>query len=241
MQPIRILIIATSHNKMGDTYRRTGLWLHELAIPYYVFKEADCDCTIALASPKGGSVPLDPKSESIIAANSATKRFMKDPEAMFMLGHSATVSTQKEKDYDLLLLSGGHGAMWDFSDNNYLKLLVEGFIQSDKLIGTLSHGAAGLLSPLNMAGEPLVKGRQITAFSNSEEHASGLDSIVPFLLETSLSALGATYTSKQDFLSHMVVDGNIITGQNAASSMEVAMKLVYCIKKSLKKTKLPAH
>jgi putative intracellular protease/amidase len=239
MQPIRILIIATSHNKMGDTYRRTGLWLHELAMPYYVFKEADC--TIALASPKGGSVPLDPKSESIIAANSVTKRFMKDPEAISMLRHSAAVSTQKENDYDLLLLSGGHGAMWDFSDNNYLKLLVEGFIQSDKLIGTISHGAAGLLSPLNMAGEPLVKGRQITGFSNSEEHASGLDSIVPFLLETSLSALGANYTSKQDFLSHMVVDGNIISGQNAASSTDVAMKLLYCIKKSLKKTELPAH
>jgi len=239
MLPVRVLIVATSHDKMGDTDRKTGLWLHELAIPYYIFKEAGC--TITLTSPIGGTVPLDPKSESIIAATSITKRFMKDSEAMSMLKHASTLSTQKEKDHELLFLAGGHGAMWDFHDNNNLKLLLEDFNHHDKFIGAVSHGAAGLLSPLNTTGEPLLNGRQVTAFSNSEEHASGLDSIVPFSLESSLKALGAIYTKRPDFLSHLVTDGNIITGQNAASSMEVAIKLLCCMKKSLQKKELPAH
>ncbi len=239
MQPVRILIVATSHDKLGETDRRTGLWLHELAVPYYVFKEEGC--AVTLASPKGGLVPLDPKSESIIAANSATKRFMKDPEAMSMLKHSNSLSTVTEKDYDILLLAGGHGAMWDFHYNNNLKILVEDFNQHGKLISAVSHGAAALLGSRNLSGDPLLSGRQVTGFSNSEEHASGLDSIVPFLLESSLTALGANYTKRPDFLSHLVIDGNIITGQNAASSLEVAMKLIYCIKKSLMKTELPAH
>ena len=238
MQPVRILIVATSHDKMGDTDRKTGLWLHELAIPYYLFREADCIMT--LVSPKGGRVPLDPKSESIIAANSATKRFMKDPEAMEMMKHSDILGTQKAESFDILFLTGGHGAMWDFPCNNCLQALAEDFNNRDKLIGAVSHGSAGLLSPLNISGEPLVKGRQITGFSNSEEHASGLKSILPFLLGISLVALGAVYTKRPDFLSHLVTDRNIITGQNAASSMEVATKLLYCMKKTINKQKTTA-
>jgi putative intracellular protease/amidase len=239
MQPVKILIVATSHEKLGDTNRKTGLWLQELAIPYYIFRESGA--VITLVSPKGGRVPLDPKSESIIAASSTTKRFLKDPDAISMLLHSIPLGTQNAEGFDILFLPGGHGPMWDFPGNEYLKKLLEDFNRQDKLIGAVCHGVAGLLSPINSAGEPLVKGRQVTGFSNSEERASGLESVVPFLLESSLVALGAIYTKKPDFLSHLVIDGNIITGQNPASSMEVALKLLHCMKKSIKKPEAATH
>jgi putative intracellular protease/amidase len=239
VQPINILIVATSHDKMGDAECKTGLWLHELAIPYYIFKEVGW--SITLASPKGGRVPLDPKSESIIAANSTTKRFLKEPEAISMLLHAHLLSTQKAEDFDILFLAGGHGTIWDFNGNEYLKKLVEDFNRADKLIAAISHGAAGLLSTVNAAGEPLVKGRQITCFSNSEEHASGLDGILPFLLEPSLIALGAIYTRNQDYLTHVVTDRNIITGQNPASSAEIARKLLQCMDKPMKKPEVLSH
>ncbi|HXB44178.1 MAG TPA: type 1 glutamine amidotransferase domain-containing protein [Puia sp.] len=239
MQAVKILIVATSHEKLGDTGRKTGLWLQELAIPYYIFRESGA--VITLVSPKGGRVPLEPKSESIIAASSTTKRFLKDPEAISMLKNSIALSTQKAEDFDLVFLPGGHGPMWDFTDNGSLKKLLEDFNRQDKLIGAVCHGVAGLLSPVNSAGEPLVKGRQVTSFSNSEELASGLETVVPFLLESALVGLGASYTRKPDFLSHLVIDGNIITGQNPASSMEVALKLLHCMKKSIKNSAATAR
>lgn len=233
MGPIKILIITTSHEQLGDTGRKTGLWLEELAVPYYIFKDAGA--LITLASPKGGPVPLDPKSESIIASNSTIRRFQKDPEAISWLSHSFPLSTQKAEDFDLVFLPGGHGPIWDFPGNEPLKQLLEDFNRQNKLIGSVCHGVASLLSLENGLGERLVKGRQLTAFSNSEEKVSGLTGIVPLLLESELVFLGASYSKGPDFESHTVIDGNLITGQNSASSKEVAKKLLVCLKESPKR------
>ena len=213
---------------MGDTNRKTGLWLGELAVPYYIFRDADA--LVTLASPKGGEVPLDPASESTVATNSTIRRFRKDPEAFSRLSGAAVLSTQKAEDFDMVFLTGGHGAMWDFSDNPSLKQLLEDFNRQHKPIGAVCHGVAGLVALENSAGEPLVKGRRLTAFSNKEEEAAGLAGIVPYLLESKLVSLGASYNKGADFISHTVADGNIITGQNPASSMEVAKQLLAAAK-----------
>ena len=233
MGPIKILIIATSHQQMGDTNRKTGLWLEELSVPYYIFKDAGA--LITLASPSGGPVPLDPKSESIIASTSGIRRFQKDLEAISWLSHSILLSTQKAEDFDLVLLLGGHGAMWDFSCNEPLKQLLEDFNRQNKFIGAVCHGVTALATLKNGLGEPLVKDRKLTAFSNSEEKVWGLTGVIPFLLESELVSLGASYSKSPDFESHIVIDGNIITGQNPASSKELARKLLTCLKESPKR------
>ncbi len=234
MQPTKILIVATSHDQMGETSRKTGLWLEELAVPYYVFMDAGA--AITLASPRGGPVPLDPKSESIIASTSTIKRFQKDPGAISFLSHSVPLGVQKAQDFDLVFLPGGYGPMWDFRNNEPLKQLLEDFNRQNKFIGAICHGAAALVSPENSLGEPLVKGRKLTAFSNAEEHVWGMAGIVPFLLESELISLGAHYSKGQNFESHIVIDGNIITGQNPASSKEVARKLLASVKELPKRT-----
>jgi putative intracellular protease/amidase len=228
MEMIRILIVATSHERLGDSGRKTGVWLEELAIPYYIFTEAGAQ--VILASPKGGEVPLDPKSESIIVSTSTIRRFQKDPEAIALLAHSQPLSTQRAEDFDLVYLAGGHGPAWDFAGNGVLKELLEDFDRQHKLIGAVSHGAAGLLALKNALGEPLVKGRRLTACSNSEEKVAGLTAMLPFLLQSALTGLGALYTQGPDFEKFIVVDGNIITGQNAASAREVARHLLAALK-----------
>jgi len=233
MGPIKILVIATSHRQMGDSNRKTGLWLDELAGPYYIFKEAKA--LLTLASPEGGEIPLDPKSESIIVSTSTTKRFVNDPEAKSWFSDSAPLTTVKAENFDLVFLPGGHGPIWDFPANDSLKQLLGDFNCQHKLIGLVSHGAAALLQLHNILGEPLVKGRELTAFSNSEELVWGLTSTLPFLLETELISLGASFSKGPDFECHVVIDSNIITGQNAASAKEVAKKLLLCLKLSVKK------
>jgi putative intracellular protease/amidase len=234
MEPIKILIVATSQEQMGDTNRKTGLWLEELAVPYYIFKDAGA--VITLASPKGGPVPLDPKSESIIVSSSTTRRFQKDPEINSWLSHAELLDTLKADNYDLVFLPGGHGPMWDFPGNEALAQLLEEFYRLNKLIGATSHGIAALVSLKNKTGEPLMKGRQLTGYSNSEEKVSGLTDIVPFLLESRLASLGAVYSKGTDFESHVVADGNFITGQNSASAKEVAKQLLICLKEAAKRT-----
>jgi len=224
MANTKILIITTSHAQMGDTNRKTGLWLEELAVPYFVFRDAGV--AITLASPKGGPVPLDPKSESTLASNSTVRRFKKDPEAMYSLEHTVSLGAQRADNFDMVLLTGGHGPMWDYPANEPLKQLLHDFNRQYKPIGAVCHGAVALVFMENSLGEPLVKGRRLTAFSNSEEEVSGLTAIVPFLLESKLVFLGASYSKGPDFISHTVTDGNIITGQNPASSMDVALKLL---------------
>lgn len=233
MEPIKILIIITSHAQMGSTLNRTGLWLETLAAPYYIFKEAGLHLT--LVSPHGGPAPLDPKSESIIVSTSTIRRFQKDPEAIAFLEHAMPLSTQIAADFDLVFLPGGHGSLWDFPGNGYLKELLEDFNRQGKPIGAVSHGAAALVELRNDLGEPLVKGRQLTAYSNTEEQISGLTGVVPFLLESALVSLGASYSKGPNYESHTVTDGNMITGQNAASAKEVAKKLLLCLKGMPKK------
>jgi putative intracellular protease/amidase len=233
MNRMKILIIATSREQMGDSIRKTGLWLEELAVPYYIFKDAGAQIT--LASPNGGSIPLDPKSESIIVSSSTTKKFQKDPEAIALMSNSLLLSEQKADNFDFVFLPGGHGSMWDFTKNEPLKILLENFNRQNKPIGLVSHGVAGLLQLENSLGEPLMKDRKLTAFSNHEEQIRGLTDTVPFLLESAFIALGAVYSKGPDFLSHTVIDGNIITGQNSSSAREVARNLLLSMKISTKK------
>ena len=218
---------------MGSTLNKAGLWLETLAVPYYIFKEAGLRMT--LASPKGGPVPLDPKSESIIVSTSTIRRFQKDPEAIAFLDHSIPLSTQIAADFDLVFLPGGHGPMWDLSCDQHLKELLQDFNRQGKPIGVVSHGAAALVELRNDLGESLMKGRQLTGYSNTEEQISGLTGVVPFLLESALVSLGASYSKGPNFESHTVTDGNMITGQNAASAKEVAKKLLLCLKGMPKK------
>ena len=224
---------------MGNTTNKAGLWLETLAVPYYIFKEAGLLMT--LASPKGGPAPLDPKSESIIVSSSTIRRFQKDPEAISFLEHTVPLSTQIAEDFDLLFLPGGHGPMWDFPCNEQLKELVEDFHRQHKPIGAVSHGVASLITARNGLGEPLMKGRQLTAFSNAEEQVCGLTGIVPFALESALVSLGASYGKGANFESFTVTDGNIITGQNAASAKEVAKRLLVFLKGMPKKAEAVLH
>jgi len=224
MKPVKILFIATSHEKMGDTGNKTGVWLEELATPYYIFKDAGIEVTIA--SPNGGQVPVDPRSLSIMMATSKTKRFLKDPEAMNSLSHSILLEGIRADDFDGAFVPGGHGPLWDIADNKTVKQLLEAFFNESKVIGAVCHGVAALLSLQNDKGELVIKGKQITGFSNSEEESGGLVGIVPFLLETELLSHGALYTKGPNYIGFVAVDGNIVTGQNPASSDGVAKKMV---------------
>jgi putative intracellular protease/amidase len=236
-QSIRILFVATSHNKLGDTTRKTGVWLEELAAPYYIFRDAGAEVTIA--SPDGGPVPLDPKSQSIIVATPPARRFLKDAEAMNFLSSSVLLSAIDADDFDGVFLPGGHGPLWDIAGNETVKRLLEAFNSGDKPIGSVCHGVAGLLTLQNDKGELLIKGRQLTGFSNSEEQSTGLALVVPFLVETQLLSLGALYSKGDDYTSYVVEDGNLITGQNPASSEEAAKKLVALLKNNAYKAAVP--
>jgi putative intracellular protease/amidase len=230
---MNILIVATSHTALGDTGRKTGLWLEELAFPYYIFKDAGA--TMVLASPKGGPVPLDPKSESILASTPTIRRFQKDPEGISLLAHSLVLEDVKAENYDMVYVGGGHGALWDFPDNRVLQTLLNDFIRQDKIIGLVSHGVAALLALHNIStGEPFMKGRWLTAFSNSEQQVVGLTAVVPFSLESRLVADGAIYGKGDDFRTHTVTDGKIITGQNPISSLDVSRKMLALLKESTK-------
>jgi putative intracellular protease/amidase len=228
MKSTKVLFIATSHDKMADTTEKTGVGLEELAAPYYIFKEAGADIT--LASPGGGRVPLDPKSQSIILATSSTKRFLKDEEAMNFLYNAIPLEEVDDGDFDVIFLPGGYGLMWDLADSKKVRQLLEAFHNKDKPIGATSHGIACLLSLKNNKGEDLIKGKQLTGISNSEENLSRSKDVTPFLLETELLSIGALYSKAENYVSHVVEDGNIITGQNPASSKGVAQKIVELVK-----------
>lgn len=224
MKSTKILFIATSNSKMGNTNDKTGVWLEELAAPYYAFKDAGADIT--LASPNGGQVPIDPKSQSIILATFGTKRFLKDEEAMHFLAHSMLLKDVRADDFDVVFLPGGYGLMWDLADSKIVRQLLEVFNNKNKPIGAICQGVVCLLLLKDNAGEFLVKGKQLTCFSNSEEESSGMAAVVPFLLETKLLSLGALYSKDENYVSHVVEDGNIVTGQNPASSKAVAQKII---------------
>ena len=222
-----VLIVLTSHDQLGDTGEKTGFWLEEFASPYYQLKDAGVQLT--LASPAGGQPPLDPKSYAKDFQTDATRRFDNDPVAQNELANTARLSDVKAADFDAVFFPGGHGPLWDLYGDSDSIALIESFIAAGKPVATVCHAPAVLLNARGPSGEPLVKGKQVTGFSNSEEAAVGLTDVVPYLLEDQLVAKGGVYQKVEDWHSLAVVDGLIITGQNPASSEAVAGALVKAI------------
>ncbi|MFL9962852.1 type 1 glutamine amidotransferase domain-containing protein [Paraburkholderia sediminicola] len=217
---MNILVVLTSHDQLGDTGKKTGFWLEELAAPYYVFKDAGVALT--LASPKGGRPPLDPKSD----ATDATRRFGNDPQAQAALANTARLATLAAADYDALFYPGGHGPLWDLADDTHSIGLIEAFHASGKPVGAVCHAPAALRHAKTPDGVPLVRDKPVTGFSNSEEAAVGLTEVVPFLVEEMLKKNGGRYSKGPDWQSHVVVAGTLITGQNPASSEAAARALL---------------
>jgi putative intracellular protease/amidase len=222
--PPRILIVITSHDRLGDTDEKTGFWLEELASPYYVFVDAGAEVT--LASIQGGQPPLDPKSDLPESQTESTQRFMGDGSAKVKLQNTLSVASVNPDDYDAIFLPGGHGTMWDFPTNPTLTQLIEAFDRQQKSIAAVCHAPAALVPVKSQFGESLVKGRVITGFTDSEEKAVKLERVVPFLLETRLRELGGNFQTAADFAPHVEQDGNLITGQNPASSAPAAERVL---------------
>lgn len=222
----RILIVLTSHKQLGDTGRTTGFWLEELAAPYYVFKDAGTEIT--LASPKGGQPPLDPKSDDPDAQTDATRRFKADSAANAALAATVKLDALSARDFDAVFYPGGHGPLWDLVDNQFSIRLIEDFWAQNKPVSAVCHAPIALVNAKDKNGEYIVKGRVATGFTNSEEEAVGLTKIVPLLVEDTMIARGAKYSKGGDFQSYTRQDGNLITGQNPGSS-EAAAKLVLAV------------
>jgi putative intracellular protease/amidase len=225
---MHVLVVLTSHDRLGDTGKPTGFWLEELAAPYYVFKDAGIAMT--LASPNGGKPPLDPKSSEPAAQSDATRRFEADAEAMALLADTYPLAQMKAADFDAAFYPGGHGPLWDLADDRASIALIEALVRAGKPVAAVCHAPAIFRRTLRLNGLPLIEGKAVTGFSNSEEKASGLTAIVPFLVEDMLKAKGGLYTSTADWGVHVVTDGMLITGQNPASSGPAAQALVARLK-----------
>jgi putative intracellular protease/amidase len=230
----RVLMVLTSHDRLGDTGQPTGFWLEEFAAPYYVLRDAGMDIT--LASPKGGAPPVDPKSDAPGEETPSMKRFRGDPEAQRALANTARLSTVSPDDYDAVFYPGGHGPLWDLAEDRSSIALIERLHAAGKPVAAVCHGPAVLRRAKAADGSPLVKGRRVTGFANSEEAAVGLTDVVPFLIEDALQANGGEYSKAEDWASHTVVDGNLITGQNPASSEATAHALVEMLGSSVGET-----
>lgn len=217
---MKILMVLTSHGQLGETGKATGLWLEELAAPYYVFKDAGAEVT--LASPAGGQPPVDPNSEQADRQTEATKRFRADAQAMQALAHTHKLADIDREVYDAVFYPGGHGPLWDLADNKDSRILVDTIYASGKPVAAVCHGVAALRDARGPFGLPLVRGKAVTGFSNSEERAAGLADAVPFLVEDMLKEAGGQYSSAADWQAHVVTSGNLITGQNPASSAGAA-------------------
>jgi putative intracellular protease/amidase len=224
---MKVLIVLTSHDELGNTGEKTGFWIEEFASPYYILADAGVDLT--LASPKGGQPPVDPKSESADAQSSSTKRFYGDYDLIDKVAHTLKLSEVNETDYDAVFYPGGHGPLWDLSADAISITLIENFYKHNKPVAFVCHAPAALLKVKAPDGEPLVNGKEVTGFSDSEEEAVKLTKVVPFLLEDELKKLGAHYSKGDNWSSYVKEDGLLITGQNPASSEEVARKLLIAI------------
>ncbi len=221
---MKVLIVLTSHDQLGDTGRKTGFWLEELAAPYYVFKEAGYEIT--LASPLGGQPPLDPKSAEPDFQTDATRRFEADGEASKALANTVKLAEVSAEQFATVFYPGGHGPLWDLAESQDSIRLIEAFVAGGKPVALVCH-APGVLRHVKDSDErPLVQGKQVTGFTNTEEEGVGLTQIVPFLVEDELKALGGDYSKGADWASYVVQDGLLITGQNPASSAEAAQRLV---------------
>lgn len=221
---MKVLMVLTSHSDLGNTGQKTGFWLEEFAAPYYVFKDAGAE--VVLASPAGGQPPLDPKSDLADFQTELTHRFKADPVAQRELANTLKLDSISQDDFDAVFYPGGHGPLWDLSDSDTSIALIESFERAGKLIGFVCH-APGVLRHVKAAsGEPLIKGRHVTGFTNGEEADVALTDIVPFLIEDEFIALGAKYQKGPNWAPFIVEDGKLITGQNPASSEGVAKAIV---------------
>lgn len=225
---MKILIVLTSHSQLGETNQKTGFWIEEFASPYYVFEDAGAIITVA--SPDGGQPPVDPKSETEEAQSLSTQRFFKDINAIDIVANSHKLSDIKPEDYDAVFYPGGHGPLWDLAKDKTSIQLIEDFYNTQKPIAFVCHAPAALINVKAENGQPLVKGKKVTGFSDTEEDAVGLTEVVPFLLEQELKKLGGIYTKGKNWGSFTQQDGLLITGQNPASSEEVAKLLIKTLK-----------
>ena len=221
---MKILIVLTSHDQLGNTGKKTGFWLEEFAAPYYVLKDAGA--AITLASPKGGQPPLDPKSDLPESLTELTKRFRKDKAAQTELANTKKLSDVSADDFDAVFYPGGHGPMWDMPDNKISIALIEAFVKADKPVGAVCHAPAAIVNVRGKDGEYLVKSKHVTGFTNAEEEAVGLSNVVPFLLEDRLKERGGLYSKGADWAPYVQVDGKLVTGQNPASSGLAAQELL---------------
>ena len=225
----KVLFVLTSHDKLGDTGKKTGFWIEEFAAPYYTLIDNGVEITIA--SPKGGQPPIDPKSDVPEASTPATVRFKNDIETQQKLANTIMLSVAKETDYDAIFYPGGHGPLWDLSSNKDSINLIESFYRNNKPVAAVCHAPAVFRYTKNTLGEPLVKGKKVTGFTNQEEDAVQLTTVVPFLVEDMLKQNGGDYSKIANWQPYAVQDGLLITGQNPASSQLVAEKLLQLLHK----------
>ncbi|SEF63808.1 MULTISPECIES: type 1 glutamine amidotransferase domain-containing protein [Marinobacterium] len=227
----KILMILTSQATMGDDPRPTGVWFEELSTPYYAF--IDAGAQVEIASIAGGKIPIDPHSLESEGKNPpSVERFLKDASAMQKIESSIKISDLSIADYSAVFLPGGHGTMWDLPKSTELASLLSTAWAAGKVISAVCHGPAGLVNAKDVNGQPLVADRRVAAFTNSEEEAAGLTEQVPFLLETRIRELGANYESGPDFQTFAVRDGKLVTGQNPASSEEVARLVLEAVREA---------
>ncbi|MET0254382.1 MAG: type 1 glutamine amidotransferase domain-containing protein [Luteibacter sp.] len=221
---MKVLIVLTSHDQLGNTGRKTGFWLEELAAPYYTFKDAGAE--VVLASPKGGQPPLDPKSNEPSFQTDVTRRFEADAAANAQLADTVRLDSVSQADFDTVFYPGGHGPLWDLAEDKHSIALIESFIEAGKPVALVCHAPGVLRHVKGADGKPLVAGKQVTGFTNTEEEGVGLTQVVPFLVEDELKARGGIYSKGPDWGSYVVTDGLLITGQNPASSSEAASVLM---------------
>ena len=227
---MKILMVLTSHDQLGDTGRKTGFWLEELASPYYAFKDAGAE--VVLASPKGGRAPVDPKSDEPDNQTDMTKRFEADAAAKAQLANTVRLDSVKQADFDTVYYPGGHGPLWDLAEDKDSIALIEAFLAADKPVALVCHAPGVLRHVMKPDGTPLVAGKKVAGFTDSEEAMMGLTDVVPFLVEDELKAKGGVYSKGPDMKSYVVRDGLLITGQNPASSGPAAKALLEQITKT---------
>ena len=220
----KILMVLTSHSALGDTGKKTGFWLEEFAAPYYVFRDAGAE--VMLASPQGGQPPLDPKSDAPDAQTDATRRFKKDTAGQTELAHTHRLAEVSAADFDAVFYPGGHGPLWDLAEDKASIALIEQMLASSKPVAAVCHAPGVLRHPKTPDGQSVVRGKNVTGFTNSEEKASGLTDVVPFLVEDMLTENGGQYAKAGDWEPHVLTDGLLITGQNPASSHPAAEALL---------------
>ena len=224
---MKILMVLTSHDQLGDTGEKTGFWLEELAAPYYVLKDAGA--TITLVSPKGGQPPLDPKSDLPENLTESSRRFRSDKAAQAELANTKKLADVSADGFDAIFYPGGHGPMWDMPDNATSIALIEAFVKTDKPVGAVCHAPVALINVRGNDGKYLIQGKRVTGFTNAEEKSVGLTAVVPFLLEDRLKQRGGVYSKGANWASHVQVDGKLVTGQNPASSGPAAQALLNCM------------